>query len=201
MNDQVISYKSGTLSTIFFRLKTSSPTTSPTSVPSTSPSIRPSASPSSSPSISCFPKASRVKLQSLTGALIHVFEVQVYSSGNNVASGKVASQSSTFKNKTEFGAQKAVDGNRVTFSHTAVDDYVPWWEVDLGEMYIIDSVKILNRWCGKLDDPSNCLGRLSHAAILLFTNQRQWVSTTFLGQMRGVSEFEHKFTKTTEFCN
>eukprot|EP00804_Cyclotella_cryptica_P021665 CCRYP_018266-RA/>CCRYP_018266-RA protein AED:0.04 eAED:0.04 QI:422/1/1/1/0/0/3/464/367 len=199
-----------------------SPSASPTSSPSRSPSFSPShsptsppRSPSSSPSRSptssptapsanstspCFPQASLVKLQSLTGSPIQVFEVQAYSLGTNVAAGKVATQSSVYNGNSRFLAGNAVDGNENTFSHTAAIDKASWWEVDLGGMFPIESVKIVNRWCKSSSDPADCLGRLSHSALVLFDNEGKWVGTTLLGVMSGVLEFEHDFTSSAKYC-
>ncbi|KAL7484502.1 hypothetical protein ACHAW6_011935, partial [Cyclotella cf. meneghiniana] len=85
------------------------------------------------PAHDCYPFVKKVKLQSVTGAPIQVFEVKVYSSGNNVAENKTARQSSTLKGNPRFGANRAVDGNEDTFSHTVASGVCSsWWEVDLG---------------------------------------------------------------------
>jgi hypothetical protein len=64
------------------------------------PTSSPSQGPSSSPvSEGCFPLAKKVKVQSLTGVPLQMFEVQVISSGSNVAIDKDATQSSDFKGK------------------------------------------------------------------------------------------------------
>jgi ribosomal protein L27 len=72
-------------------------------------------------------------VQSLTGILIQMFEVQVISSGLNVAIGKDATQSSDFKGKVMFAASKAVDDNKNSFLHTGSSECGVWWEVDLGD--------------------------------------------------------------------
>jgi hypothetical protein len=130
-----------------------------------------------------------------------MFEVKVLSSGSNVASGKSASQDSTFKgNSDKFGALKAVDGIEGTFSHTAVDAS-GWWEVDLDGVFPIESVKILNRWCGDVTDPSQCLCRLSHAAISLEYENGNWVDTTVIGDTCGELEIVHEYVRSDEYCN
>eukprot|EP00804_Cyclotella_cryptica_P022200 CCRYP_011645-RA/>CCRYP_011645-RA protein AED:0.16 eAED:0.55 QI:187/0/0.5/1/1/1/2/0/352 len=180
-----------------------SPTSSPSRSPSSSPSRLPTSSPmapSANPTSPCFPRASRVKLQSLTGLPIQVFEVHAYSLGANVAAGKVATQSSTYNGNSRFLAGSAVDGKENTFSHTAGTDKASWWEVDLGGMLPIESVKIVNRWCGSSSDPTDCLGRLSHSALVLFDDEGKWVGTTLLGVMSGVHEFEHDFTSSATYC-
>lgn len=66
------------------------------------------------------------------------------SSSDDLALGKVATQSTTY---SPYGASKAVDGNINTFSHT--DNYIQgatsWWKVDLGCPVEITSVVIVNR--------------------------------------------------------
>jgi hypothetical protein len=76
----------------------------------------------------------------------------------NIAKGKNAKQSSTFKS---HGAALAIDGDVNTFSHT--NDDKAWLEIDLGKMYTINYVTIVNRWCGDPNDFPNCLCRLSEA--------------------------------------
>ena len=144
--------------------------------------------------------ASVVKLQSLTGARIQVFEVEVYSSGKNIAIGKIATQSTTYNNMTNFAANSAVDGTDTTFSHTAGSDKASWWTVKLGGMFPIMSVKILNRWCQSSTDPMGCLCRLSHAAVVLLDNQGKWVYTTLIDNMCGIPVYESNFPTSTEYC-
>jgi hypothetical protein len=114
-------------------------------------------------------KVQKVKIQSTTSEMIHMFEVNVLShNGINLALGKSSNQSSTFvakKGGNWFNASLAVDGISKTFSHTA--DSNSWWEVDLegissGE---ISSIDILNRWCQSPDDGPGCLCRLSDATV------------------------------------
>ena len=115
----------------------------------------------------CYPLASKVKLQSITGEPIAIFEIEVMSSGVNVAEGSTASQSSTFKNKPQFEASSAVDGDLSSFSHTDGDS-CSWFEVDFEASVPIESVKIMNRWCGDETDTQKCLCRLSRVAVSLF---------------------------------
>lgn len=44
-----------------------------------------------------------------------------------------------------FTGVQAVDGVLQTFSHTALGDLTPWWEVDLVENYLIESITLWNR--------------------------------------------------------
>src|SRR5262249_36290728 len=75
-------------------------------------------------------------------------EVEVYSGGRNVAGQGKASQQST-----AYGgdASKAIDGNKSGAygdggqTHTEENSRNPWWEVDLGAEYPIDSILVYNR--------------------------------------------------------
>jgi hypothetical protein len=60
----------------------------------------------------------------------------------NVALLAATSQSSDGYSRT--GAQ-AVDGDLDTFSHTADADLEPWWQVELGGLWSVSSVKLHNR--------------------------------------------------------
>jgi putative heme-binding domain-containing protein len=80
-------------------------------------------------------------------------EVEVYTDGKNVARKGKASQ----KNTAHGGdASKAIDGNKSGSygdggqTHTEEDTENPWWEVDLGGEFPIDSVHIYNRTDGFL---------------------------------------------------
>jgi hypothetical protein len=76
-------------------------------------------------------------------------EVEVYSNGRNIARHGKASQKST---ADHFGdARRAIDGNTSgkygdwSQAHSGEGVSNPWWEVDLGADYPIDSVVIYNR--------------------------------------------------------
>jgi hypothetical protein len=144
----------------------------------------------------------KVKLQSVTGEPIQVFEVKAYSSGVNVAQGKTAMQSSTFRGNPRFDANKAIDGNANTFSHTVVSSTCPsWWEVNLGGLFPIESIEILNRWCQDESDPTSCLCRLSHASLALFDEAGRCVESISIGDVCDDFEVKHDFMRSREFCN
>jgi hypothetical protein len=129
-----------------------------------------------------------------------MFEVIVLSSGSDVASGKSAIQDSDFKGDSgKFGAHKAVDGNQGTFSHTEVNS-CSWWEVDLGGEFAIESVKIVNRWCGSQADSSNCLCRLSRATISLKDENGNWVDTALIGDTCRELEVVHDYATSNGYC-
>lgn len=81
-------------------------------------------------------------------------EVQVLSGGRNVALGGKARQSSTSNNGV---AARAIDGRTEgaysdsgTQTHSNENEQNPWWEVDLGADYPIESVTVWNRREGTL---------------------------------------------------
>ena len=115
-----------------------------------------------------------------------MFEVMVMSSGSNVAVGKSATQSSTFKRK--FPAANAIDGvaSGKSFSHTnpSVNKF-GWWEVNLNGAFKIDSILIKNRYCRSVDDQPGCLCRLSHSAVVLLDSNGNWVASQFIGDTCG----------------
>jgi hypothetical protein len=130
-----------------------------------------------------------------------MFELQVISTGSNVAIGKDAIQSSDFKGKAMFAASKAVDDKENSFSHTGRSECGVWWEVDLGDSFPIESIKILNRWCQDKNDFTGCLCKLSYAAISLLDDDGKWVVDAALtGNTCGVLEVEHVFDASPDYC-
>ncbi len=85
-------------------------------------------------------------------------EVEIYSDGKNVARQGRASQSSTSNGGV---ASRAIDGNKSgNFNdkgqtHTVEGTTDPWWEVDLGKDYAIESIVIFNRTDGNLGSRLN----------------------------------------------
>ncbi len=81
----------------------------------------------------------------------------------NVATGGVATQSSTYQSGT--GATLAIDGNTDgnffdnSVTHTNAE-YQPWWQLDLGATYAIDTINLWNR-------TDCCAERLSNFYILV----------------------------------
>ncbi|SEW51488.1 galactose-binding domain-containing protein [Chitinophaga arvensicola] len=91
-----------------------------------------------------------VKIQLSGTDPLSLAEVQVFSAGVNVAQGKTTQQSSDLGGAT---SSRAVDGNTNgnysvgSVTHT-IDGYAaiePWWQVDLGSIVTIDSIRIWNR--------------------------------------------------------
>jgi hypothetical protein len=123
-----------------------------------------------------------------------MFELQVISSEVNVAQGKTATQSSTHVSDSgvSFDASNALDGNSNSYSHTC--DKNPYWEVDLGGMHEIESIKIVNHWCGDENDLNQCLCRLSRAAISIEDENGNWVASQFLGDTCGKLEVDIVFS-------
>ncbi len=85
-------------------------------------------------------------------------EVEVYSDGKNVARQGKASQSSTAHGGV---ASRGIDGNKSASyndggqTHTAEGTTDPWWEVDLGREFPIESIVIYNRTDGNLGSRLN----------------------------------------------
>lgn len=125
----------------------------------------------------------KVKLESTTQQQIQIFELQVYSSGKNVALLGSATQSSTYKGNSRFEAFNAIDGMNSTFSHTK--DVNAWLEVDFTFSLAVESVVILNRWCVDSSDPNGCLCRLSDSKLTLYHKNGAPVSTHKIGNTCG----------------
>ena len=75
------------------------------------------------------------------GNTLSLAEVEIYAS--NIANGQPTTQSSTYASGYE--ASRAVDGNPLNFSHTAAEATPNWWQVDLGNVFEVNSVLLLNR--------------------------------------------------------
>ena len=75
-------------------------------------------------------------------------EVEVFSDGRNVAPLGKATQKNTAYGGS---AERAIDGNKSGIygdggqTHTQENTTNPWWEVDLGAEYPIDSIAVWNR--------------------------------------------------------
>jgi hypothetical protein len=155
--------------------------------------------------IPCGTQARKVKIESTTQQSIHVFEVQVFSSGSNVAVGKTATQSSTFQ---KFDASRAVDGSAKSFSHTKdaysgpswESDTSPWWEVDLGGLFHIERVQILNRFCADPSDPDGCLCRLTNATLSLQDQNDLVIDTKSFEDTCGVLTVKESFADDSPSC-
>ena len=99
---------------------------------------------------------------------LHMAEVQVWSSGVNVALGKAATQSSTWAPGVGV-AGVAVDGSTGPgVTHTLLN-LEPWWDVDLGAEYLISSVTVWNR-------TDCCQDRLSDFSV--FVSNTPFTSTS-----------------------
>jgi hypothetical protein len=131
------------------------------------------------------------------------FEVEVMSGGVNVALGKMAEQSSTLIDEGNIPslAIDAVDGDLTTSSHTDCND--PWWVVDLGELFPIEEIVIINYWCDDLSDTPGCLCMLSNATLsLLDGDNATEVDSLMIGDTCGVHELSYNFcTEITEAPN
>ncbi len=97
-------------------------------------------------------------------------EVEVFSDGKNVARGGKASQSSTAHGGS---ASRGIDGNKSGAyedggqTHTREGTNNPWWEVDLGAEYPVDSVSVFNR------TDTNLSNRLNNFALKVLDKDRK----------------------------
>jgi len=84
------------------------------------------------------------------GKILTLNEVEVISGGKNVARGGKATQSSVSASGVP---ERGIDGNKdpdynkggQTHTSQGKDAVDPWWEVDLGKVYPIESIQIWNR--------------------------------------------------------
>ena len=155
-----------------------------------SPTVKVTSAPTVRSPDNCYPNARFVKILSTTGKPIQVFEVEVLSSNVNVAVGASASHSATLGNRN---ADKAIDGNYNSYSHTTDDtegDGSEWLEIDLGGIKSIDSIVVHNRWCLNADDPNGCLCRLSEAVLSLTDENGNSIATSSYGDTCGKATVE-----------
>jgi hypothetical protein len=145
--------------------------------------------------VTCYPTARKIRLQSSTGEQIAMFEFEAYSSGINIALQGTATQSSDRHNGQLLYASNAIDGNDTTFSHT--NDPSASWEVDLGDVYPIESILIKNRYCGRNPnaDPIGCLCRLSNATLTLLDETESVVITKTVGDTCGTWNVSQTFSE------
>ena len=109
------------------------------------------------------PIATKVKVQSTTGAPLTMRELRIFSDSINIAVGKNATQSSTLDASKD--ASKAVDGKWGTYSSTGQQGCGPeWLEVALEEPVPIGMVRAVNRKCS---DVPSCGCQLSHSTASL----------------------------------
>ena len=169
--------------------RTTTTTTGSTSKPSTSPSISPTF-------LAC--TAKKVKIQSTSSNPIHMFELQVLATGTNFALQGKVDQSSVFKgNQDKFGPENAIDNDVSTFSHTELI-FGSWWEIDLQQLVSVQSIHILNRYCGSdTSDPHDCLCRMSNAEIYLYNDYNDTVATRVLGDTCGEQIVLEQFASCT----
>ncbi|MFZ4561190.1 MAG: LamG-like jellyroll fold domain-containing protein, partial [Saprospiraceae bacterium] len=76
--------------------------------------------------------------------ILNLSELRAIHNGSNVALGKTVTASSIYLNNQIYGGANLVDGNIATFAHTG-GVANQWLEVDLGAVYTLSSVEIVNR--------------------------------------------------------
>ena len=122
-------------------------------------------------------------------------EVRVFASGENVAIGKNATQSSDLNNSSI--ASKAVDGKWGSWSSTGTDTGSAWWELDLEDPFAVEKVIIVNRKC---NDDVSCSCKLSHAAMVLFDDQGNVVQIKNLQDTCGKGWIVRNFPMSAANC-
>jgi hypothetical protein len=117
----------------------------------------------------------RLALKSGQTGFLTISEVEVFVGKNNVARSGKATQSSVGYNSP--GA-KAINGNRDgSFASCSCtnEEKDAWWEVDLGDMFPIDSVAVWNR-------SDCCPERLDNISVQILDESRKVVSERILGK-------------------
>jgi len=127
----------------------SKPSSMPTSMPSSKPSVMPSSTPSAMPTAtpSSMPTSSPTSMSSSKPSSMSSSKPSSKLSYTSVALNKPTSQSSTYGDGV---CSRAVDGDTngnwkhgsVTHTKTSTN---PYWQVDLQDMYAIDTIKVYNR--------------------------------------------------------
>ena len=105
--------------------------------------------------------------------------------GANIALGKSVSQSTTFGSLT--GAAKSIDNNTSGYwADSALSstnsEYHPWWQVDLGAVYSLTTIKLWNR-------TDCCSDRLSNFYILVSDTPFSSTDLNTAKNQSGVSNF------------
>lgn len=124
----------------------------------------------------------RVDLPGVNGTLT-LAEVEVFSSGTNVAREGTATQSSEAWGGV---ASRGIDGITSGFwadggqTHTVEDQPETWWEVDLGAEHPIDAIALWNR----LDNDGQFLSRLDRCLVRVLDAERRTTFEWQAGEMR-----------------
>lgn len=84
----------------------------------------------------------------IIAALLTIFnfeELSCLKAATNIALGKRTSQSSLFNDNPDYGSFKGVDsGESDESAFSTKEESNPWWEVDLGASYPINSITLYN---------------------------------------------------------
>jgi len=107
---------------------------------------------------------------------------QQCTSSVNISQGKASSQSSNYG--TTYPASKANDGNNTNFNHTN-SELQPWWQVDLGGNFLVNSIEIRNR--------TDCCGNR-------IKRMRVFISSTPVSNY-STSGFVYEFNNATGLAN
>lgn len=131
--------------------------------------------------------------------ILSLAEVQVFAGGDNLASGGIASQSST---ANEGAAKLAIDGKTngnfekgKTATHTEKSEN-PWWELDLKSGQAVERVVVWNRTDAKLG------ARLAGARVALLDEERTVVWESAVDKLpKPMTEFAVGGAKAIRFAS
>ena len=105
---------------------------------------------------------------------MNLAEVEVFSGGTNIASGKTVTASSL--HSPEYPHANLVDGNKTNFAHTQ-NEALEYFQIDLGQEYDIDKVVITNRTDCCQDRLRNTKIQLSKSADMSSPKESRVVTT------------------------
>jgi hypothetical protein len=106
---------------------------------------------------------------------MNLAEVEVFSGGVNVASGKTVTASSLYA--SSFPHASLVDENKGNFSHTNNEE-TEYFDIDLGQAYEIEKVVITNRVDCCQGRASNIIIQLSESADMTSSKDSRAITTT-----------------------
>jgi hypothetical protein len=102
------------------------------------------------------------------------------STSTNLALNRTASQSSDYP-APGYTADKAVNGNLTDVMHTQLESQ-PWWQVDLGSVQMLNSIKLWNR-------VDCCQERLSNFYVFVSNTPFQYTTVTQTQSQAGVASY------------
>ena len=105
---------------------------------------------------------------------MNLAEVEVFSGGVNVASGKTVTASSLFSD--QYPHASLVDGNKANYAHTHNSE-TEYFDIDLGQAYEIEKVVITNRVDCCQGRARNTIIQLSESADMTSSKDSRAITT------------------------